>query len=68
MFGVRYTDDEKRRILEELAGSGLNRAAFCRERGLCYASVGAWFGMTGAASSNVALLRERGSMSKIPPC
>ena len=38
----RYTDEEKRRILEELAASGLSRAAFCRERGLCYASVGAW--------------------------
>lgn len=38
----RYTDEEKRTILDELAISGLNRAAFCRERGLCYASVGAW--------------------------
>ena len=38
----RYTDGEKQSILNELSSSGLARAVFCRERGLCYASVGAW--------------------------
>jgi hypothetical protein len=38
----RYSDLEKNQILQAWAESGLNRAAFCRERGLCYASVGAW--------------------------
>jgi transposase-like protein len=38
----RYTETEKSEILEKLAASGVNRAAFCREHGYCYATLGAW--------------------------
>lgn len=37
-----YSLDGRRWILEELAKSGLSRAAFCRREGLCYASVTRW--------------------------
>ena len=39
---TRYTDDEKRAILDELGTSRQSRAAFCRERSLCYKRVSAW--------------------------
>jgi transposase-like protein len=38
----RYTDDQRRIILDELAASGKSRAAFCRDRGLCYKRVSGW--------------------------
>jgi len=39
---TRYTDDERRAILDDLASSRQSRAAFCRERSLCYKRVGRW--------------------------
>lgn len=38
----RYSVDERRWVIEELAKSGLSRAAFCQREGLCYSSVTRW--------------------------
>jgi len=48
---TRYTDDEKRAILDELAAGNLSRAAFCREQGLCYKRVGRWVKVHRASTS-----------------
>jgi hypothetical protein len=47
----RYTEAEKRAILDELGASGQSRAEFCRTRGLCYGSVGAWSKERGLSSA-----------------
>ena len=47
----RYTEAEKRTILDELAASDQSRAAFCRERGLCYGSVGVWAKALGVSAA-----------------
>jgi len=46
----RYSEQEKTDILERLAASGKSRAAFCRDEGLCYATVGNWLGRELSAS------------------
>lgn len=38
----RYSEEERREILDKLAASGISRKAFCREQGLCYATLGNW--------------------------
>lgn len=38
----RYSTEERNRILNDLAASGLSRAAFCREHGLGYKRVCGW--------------------------
>lgn len=38
----RYSDAERKWILEEFTASGLSLAAFCRREGLCYATVSGW--------------------------
>lgn len=38
----RYTEAEKTGILEKYAASGKSLAAFCREHGCCYGTLGNW--------------------------
>ena len=47
---TRYTEDEKDAILDQLAASGQSRAAFCRERSLCYKRVSAWIKKRGISN------------------
>jgi len=54
----RYSETERREILERLEGSGLSRAAFCRREGLCYATVGQWVKKPGAGLSTALALVE----------
>ena len=40
--GHRYSTSERKRILRELANSGLSSNAFCRQQGYCYPTVRRW--------------------------
>jgi transposase-like protein len=40
--GRRYSTSERKRILGELANSGLSSNAFCRQQGYCYPTIRRW--------------------------
>ena len=57
--GKRYSAEEKARILEHYSESGLSLTAYCRQSGLCYATLRNWRERRGRADGVPRLVELR---------
>ncbi len=71
---MRSTPSERQSYIRDWAGSGMSRAAYCREKGLTYSTFMSWFKSVGQEAAEpvfsgrfVALPEDRGQFGEAAP-